>query len=137
MRLHGTSSHADANRLIEWHGSNEKASGHRFLQIMATLSHVKQLRDRLIEQFGCKATAPFSGTVFDLATNKVIYDAEGVPVKERHEGKSATRRAERVYNTLVETATELLAVAKRCAGRSNAELAAFTSRIRELTNKYR
>jgi metallo-beta-lactamase family protein len=60
------------------------------------------LRDRLIEQFGCKAIAPFSGTVFDLATNKVIYDAEGVPVKERHEGKSAsTRRAERVYNTLV------------------------------------
>lgn len=137
--LHGTSGHADVDGLTGWYEAMKKRPGTVFVNHGDTES-CEALRDRLIEQFGCEAIAPFSGTVFDLMTNEIVYDAVGVPVKEQKEkgGKSAsTTRAEKIYNTLVETATELLAVAKRCAGRPNSELAAFTSRIRELINKYR
>ncbi|MDD4125706.1 MAG: MBL fold metallo-hydrolase [Eubacteriales bacterium] len=128
--LPGISGHADKDGLIEWingfttkpqtvfvnHGDDE-----------ACTEFTETLR-----RLGYNAYAPFSGTSFDLESGKFVIITESVPV-ERIYGRDP--RAKAIYVDLVAAAEELLELAKASKGGSNKDLAAFTSRIRELIRK--
>lgn len=75
--------------------------------------------------------APFSGTAFDLAAGKLTVYTEGRKIELKGHA-----RTQKVYDTLVQAAQQLLDVAKRSKGQSNKELAKFTSQIKNLLERW-
>ena len=87
--------------------------------------------DTLTEQLGYTAYAPYSGTCYNLLTEKFEVVTQGVPVtKSERLTKSA-----RVLGELVAAAERLLRVAKTLGGRSNRELRSFTERINAIIDR--
>ena len=81
-------------------------------------------------EHGQRAYAPFSGSVFNLVSNKFEYEAEPVPVKKKAKAASG------VYARLVAAGQRLIAVIKKSDGLPNKEMARFADQIIGLCDKY-
>ena len=79
------------------------------------------------------ASAPFSGSVYDLAAGRWIKQTEGVPVVKETAGK---RRADSVFARLVAAAERLMQVVRKNEGVSNKDLAKFADQIHSLCDKW-
>ena len=89
-QLPGISGHADNVGLMEWIGAFEKKPD----QVFVTHGEDKVtelFRDRLINELGLKAYAPFSGTVFDLAAGAFEVEAEPVPIEKEDRERPSFR----------------------------------------------
>ncbi len=79
--IKGMSSHADVNGLLEWIQAFEKKP-----DMVFTVHGDDQVcdifADRLTKELGFNASAPFSGSVFDLIEGKWITQTAGVPVEK-------------------------------------------------------
>lgn len=126
--LHGTSGHADRDGLLAWLNGFTKKPDLIFVNHGEAAS-CEDFSSTLIS-LGYNATAPYSGTEYDLATGKETKHASGVFKKKAAAGNS-------VYDSLIAAAERLLALARSCKGRTNKELSAFTSQIDKLINKYK
>lgn len=84
----------------------------------------------LIAEHGIKAYAPYSGTVFNLATGKLEYEAEPIAVKKREKTASG------VYARLLAAGQRLLAIIKRSEGSSNKDLAKFADQVTTICDKW-
>ena len=84
----------------------------------------------LNEDLGCRAYAPYSGTVYDLARGEFVYEAAGVPVKPKAE--AAKKPMNKYLGILISAAERLLRAAKAAEGRPNKELKRWTEKIEEL-----
>ena len=82
-------------------------------------------------EHGLKAYAPYSGTVFNLATNKLEYEALPIPVE-----KKAPRAVSDVFARLLNAGQRLLAVIHKNEGCANKDLARFADQINSLCDKY-
>lgn len=130
--LPGTSGHADRDGLLAWLDAMEKKPKCVFVNHGDPDScdaFTETLRAR-----GYRAEAPYSGTVFDAVADKILCRPDPIPLATQASGRS---RAATLHAELVTAAEDLLAFAKTCQGRPNKELAAFTSRIRELITKHK
>lgn len=130
--LHGTSGHADQAGLLAWlesfqekpqmvfvnHGDDDACTAFR----------------NLLRQKGYAAEAPFSGMEYDLNTGRMTAYRDGISVKRDQKAQS---RAQAVYAELLAAAESLLALAKKCKGRTNKDLAKFTAQIRNLIEKWK
>ncbi len=131
--LQGMSGHADRNGLMAWiEGFKKKPD----------LLFVNHGDDQSCEDFknflcanGYDATAPYSGTEYDLATGELTVYTDGKPVDRVQEYKSGTRAAT-VYKEMVAEAERLLTLAKGRRGRTNKDNAKLTSQIRSLIDKW-
>lgn len=128
--LHGTSGHADQQGLLHWVEAFKKKPGVIFVN-HGEDDACETLRNLLQTQFGVTAIAPFSGTAFDLAVGKLTVYTEGRKIELKGHA-----RTQKVYDTLVQAAQQLLDVAKRSKGQSNKELAKFTSQIKNLLERW-
>ncbi len=128
--LHGTSGHADQQGLLHWVDAFTKKPSVIFVN-HGEDDACETLRDLLQSQFGVTAIAPFSGTAFDLAAGKLTVYTEGRKIELKGHA-----RTQKVYDTLVQAAQQLLDVAKRSKGQSNKELAKFTSQIKNLLERW-
>lgn len=131
--LPGISGHADKDGLIEWINGFEKKPKKVFInhgEDEVCESFAKCLK----EEYGYDTAAPFSGTSFDLLTGEVVTQTSGVRVEGKKTKK--TSRATAVFNRLIAAATRLLAVAKKCEGRPNKDIAKFADQIDRLTDKW-
>ena len=130
--LHGTSGHADQAGLLAWlEGFQEKPQ-------MVFVNHgdddaCTAFRN-LLRQKGYAAEAPFSGMEYDLKTGRMTAYRDSIPVKRYQKAQS---RAQAVYAELLAAAEALLALAKKCKGRTNKDLAKFTAQIRNLIEKWK
>lgn len=130
--LHGTSGHADQAGLLAWlEGFQEKPQ-------MVFVNHgdddaCTAFRN-LLRQKGYAAEAPFSGMEYDLKTGRMTAYRDSIPVKRYQKAQS---RAQAVYAELLAAAETLLALAKKCKGRTNKDLAKFTAQIRNLIEKWK
>ncbi|MDD3367499.1 MAG: MBL fold metallo-hydrolase [Lachnospiraceae bacterium] len=129
-QLPGMSGHADKNGLIDWiEGFKEKPD--RVFVVHGEDEVCKSFTECLITEHGMKAYAPYSGTVFNLASNKLEFEASPIPIK-----KAAKRAASDVFNRLLAAGQRLLGVIHQNEGLANKELAKFADQINSLCDKW-
>lgn len=129
-RLPGISGHADKDGLLAWvnafspkprrvfvvHGDDDQCTA--FTNTLAEL--------------GFAATAPYSGTCYDLATDTCLVEKGPVPIRKDY----ATRRADTVFARLLACGQRLLTVIEHNKGGSNKDLSRFASQIESLCDKW-
>lgn len=130
-QLIGMSGHADKDGLIEWISGFEEKPRKVFV-VHGEDSVCISFTECLKMEYGHHAYAPYSGTVFNLASGKLEYEAEPIPVKKK--GKSAV--AAGVYARLLAAAQRLLALVQKKDGMPNKEAAKFADQINSLCDKY-
>ncbi|MCR4850822.1 MAG: MBL fold metallo-hydrolase [Lachnospiraceae bacterium] len=129
--LAGLSGHADKNGLIEWITAFEEKPRKVFV-IHGEDSVCKNFVETLQVEYGIKAYAPYSGTVFNLLSNKLEYEAEPIPVKKALKAKAASD----VFSRLLAAGQRLLAVIHKNEGGANKDLAKFADQINSLCDKW-
>lgn len=128
-KLAGLSGHADKNGLIEWITAFEEKPRKVFV-VHGEDSVCTSFAECLMVEHGIKAYAPYSGTVFNLASGKLEYEAEPIALKKRE--KAATG----VYARLLAVGQRLLAIIKKNEGTSNKDLAKFADQVTSLCDKW-
>lgn len=127
--LIGMSGHADKNGLIEWiEGFSEKPR--RVFVVHGEDSVCKSFVECLKAEHGIKAYAPYSGTVFNLLTDKLEYEGLPIPVKKK------TRTVSDVFSRLLAAGQRLLAVIHKNEGGANKDLAKFADQVTSLCDKW-
>ncbi len=87
----------------------------------------------LHDECGISASAPYSGSIFDLIRGEYTYVADPIRIQKK---ESAKRRAMDVFGRLVAAGERLLAVIRKNEGLSNKEVAKFTNQINSLCDKW-
>lgn len=128
-RIVGLSGHADKNGLIEW-VTAFKEKPRKVFVVHGEDSVCASFVECLMVEHGIKAYAPYSGTVFNLASGKLEYEAEPIPVKKKDTPASG------VYARLLAAGQRLLALIKKKEGNSNKDLAKFADQIISLCDKW-
>lgn len=130
MTLAGLSGHADKNGLIEWiEAFNEKPR--KVFIVHGEDSVCKSFVECLQVEHGLKAYAPYSGTEFNLLTNKLEYEAPPIPVT-----KKKAKASSDVFSRLLAAGQRLLAVIHKNEGGANKDLAKFADQINSLCDKW-
>lgn len=132
--LHGTSGHADQAGLLAW------LSGFTTKPKKIYVNHgdddsCKAFQNLLI-QMGYHAEAPYSGTEYDLITDKMTVYTDPVPIS-KEQVRKGTARAATVYTELLAAAEGLLALVKKRRSCTNKDNAKLTAQIRNLIEKWK
>ena len=128
-RMAGLSGHADKDGLIEWVKYFDPKPRKVFV-VHGEDNVCASFVECLMVEHGIKAYAPYSGTVFNLATGQLEYEAIPIPLKKKEKPASG------VYARLLAAGNRLLAVIKKNEGCSNKDLARFADQIISLCDKY-
>ncbi len=127
-QLTGLSGHADKEGLIHWiTGFQEKPRKvfvvHGEDQVCTSFAECLKI------QYGIPAYAPYSGTVFNLLSGKLEYEALPVPVRKKAKAASG------VYARLLAAAQRLLAVVQKSESLANKDMARFADQITNLCDR--
>ncbi len=129
MQLPGLSGHADKNGLLDW-VTAFKEKPRKVFVVHGEDEVCNSFVECLKMEYGIKAYAPYSGTVFNLASGKLEYEAEPVVVKKKE------KAANSVFARLLSAGQRLLAVIKKNEGCSNKDLARFADQVTSLCDKW-
>ena len=133
-RMPGISGHADVNGLLDWAKAFETKPKHVFVTHGDdTVTEV--FAQRLREELGYDATAPFSGTEYDLLENKCIHEAVGVRVVKATASPKTTKAA-RAYEKLLAMGRRLMTIIRKNEGCPNKDLDRFARDIQSLCDKW-
>ena len=131
LTLSGMSGHADQAGLIRWVTAfSEKPR--RVFVVHGEDAVCDSFSALLREEYGLSATAPYSGTVYDLAADVCLESPPPVRVVE----KPAARKASPVYARLLSAGQRLQAVILHNEGGANKDLAKFADQILALCDKW-
>lgn len=130
-QLAGMSGHADKKGLIEWISGFEEKPKKVFV-VHGEDSVCTGFAECLKIEYGQRAYAPYSGTVFDLLSGKLEYEASPVPVKKKAKSPAASG----VFARLLAAAQRLLNLVQRSDGMANKDMAKFADQINSLCDKY-
>ena len=129
-KLAGLSGHADKEGLIEWIQAFEEKPKKVFV-VHGEDSACTAFTECLKIEYGQRAYAPYSGTEFDLISNKFTYEAAPVAVKKK------TKPATGVFERLLASARRLLALVTKSEGvMTNKDMAKFADQINSLCDKW-
>ena len=110
-QMPGISGHADVNGLMTW----IKAFKEKPEKVFVTHGDdevTEIFARRLQEELGLDSMAPFSGTVYDLANNTCIYEAQGIKITKASVSPKASRAA-RAFQKLVAMGQRLMSVIRK------------------------
>ena len=131
-KIAGISGHADKNGLLKWINNFTEKPPKRVFVVHG--------EDRVCDEFvrtltdsGYVASAPYSGTVFDLIQGEFVKEALPVTVKKKTASK---RRASDMFQRLLTAGQRLLSVIRKNEGLSNKDTAKFTDQINALCDKW-
>ena len=131
-KLVGMSGHADKDGLIDWiNGFKEKPR--RVFVVHGEDSVCTSFAECLKVEYGYHTYAPYSGTVFNLLTDKLEYEAVPIPVQK----KTAKTVATGVYARLLAAAQRLLAMVQKSDGMAHKDMAKFADQINSLCDKWK
>lgn len=129
-QLKGVSGHADKDGLTEWlRGVKNKPD--RVFIVHGDDQICDIYANYLADSFKYKTYAPFSGTVFNLATNTFEREMEGIRITKKKRGKFSA-----VFERLLAAGQRLLLVIQHNEGGANKDLAKFTDQINALCDKW-
>lgn len=131
-KIAGISGHADKNGLLKWVNSmTERPPRHVF--VVHGEDHVCDEFVATLTDSGYIASAPYSGTIFDLGADEFVKEALPVAVKKK---TAAKKRANDMFQRLLTAGQRLLGVIRKNEGLSNKETAKFTDQINALCDKW-
>ncbi len=130
-QLTGLSGHADKNGLLEWISAFEEKPRKVFV-VHGEDRVCTEFSECLKIEYGQRACAPYSGSVFNLASGKFEYEAEPIPVKKKAKAPVATG----VYARLLAAAQRLLALVQKSDGLANKDMAKFADQINSVCDKW-
>lgn len=128
-KLSGISGHADKEGLIEWISAFREKPKKVFV-VHGEDSVCTSFAECLKIEYGQRAYAPYSGTEFNLITNKFEYEAEPMPVKKKAKAVSG------VYARLLAAGQRLMALIGRSDGLANKDMAKFADQINSICDKW-
>ncbi len=130
--LPGASGHADREGLLKWINSLEEKPKHVF--VVHGEDHVCDTFTELLhDKYGFNATAPYTGEVWDLATDSCLETGN----KEKKERRiSNGRKSSAVFMRLVAAGQRLMTVIHHNEGGANKDLAKFADQINALCEKW-
>lgn len=131
--LAGVSGHADKDGLFRWISAFEEKPQKVFV-VHGDDGACRTFADRIREELKLDAMAPYSGTVFDLASGTLIKETEPVPLKKAE--KAAGSRQNTVFDRLLAAGQRLLAVIRHNEGGANKDLGKFADQINALCDKW-
>lgn len=130
-KIAGVSGHADRDGLLRWiNGFTERPPRHVF--VVHGEDSVCTAFTRTLEDSGYIASAPYSGSVFDLIRGEFVREALPVTVKK----KAAKKRSGDMFQRLMTAGQRLIAVIRKNEGLSNKDTAKFTDQINALCDKW-
>lgn len=132
-KLEGISGHADKEHLIQWLQAISPKPKEVFVvhgEDTVCDTFVTCLR----EEYGYCASAPYTGSAFDLSEGKWL--TEGNRVHKTVAKSAKASRAATIYLKLVAAGQRLLAVIRHNEGGSNKDLIRFTDQINSLCDKW-
>lgn len=134
--LRGISGHADNEGLMGWIGAFEKKPSMVF--VVHGEDQVSELfAGRLKEELHLNSMAPYSGTIYDLAADTLVREAQPVKCKKETEGVGIPpARANTVFARLVAAGRRLLTVIGHNEGGANKDLAKFADQINSMCDKW-
>ncbi len=80
--------------------------------------------------------APFSGTVYDLAADKCIYQAQGILAPKKPVVTAAAEKVNKIYARLLSLGHRLMAIIQKNEGGANKDLKKFANEIEKLCDKW-
>jgi metallo-beta-lactamase family protein len=128
-QLTGLSGHADKRGLTEWISGFTPKPRRTFI-VHGEDSVCATFAEYLHVEYKLSTYAPYSGTVFNLLSNQIEYEALPIPAKKK------TKIPSLPFTRLVAAAERLLAFVKRCEGRPNKDLAKMADQINSLYSKW-
>lgn len=128
--LAGISGHADKNGLLRWiQGFKRKPE--KVFVVHGEDGVCEKFTECLIHEYGFDATAPYTGSAYDLVANEYIFQAAPKKVEPR----AAKRILSGVYARFLAAAERLLAIVKQSDGLANKDMAKFADQINALCDK--
>ena len=134
-RIPGISGHADVNGLLDWAKAFAEVRPKKVFVTHGDDAVTEIFAKRLNEELGYDTMAPFSGTVYDLAENVCIYEAEGIKIQKASVSPKASRAA-RAFEKLLSLGYRLLSVIKKNEGIPNKDLERFSRDVQSLCDKW-
>ena len=134
-RMPGISGHADVNGLLDWAKAFAEGRPKKVFVTHGDDAVTEIFAKRLNEELGYDTMAPFSGTVYDLAENVCIYEAEGIKIQKASVSPKASRAA-RAFEKLLSLGYRLLSVIKKNEGIPNKDLERFSRDVQSLCDKW-
>jgi metallo-beta-lactamase family protein len=141
LRIDSFSSHADKDHLLEWVKKTEATT--RVFINHGEDSVVDLFAKDVLEATGVAVSTPYSGEVWDLASDELVQKADVRPVikKQAQGGGSgddhkSTKNASPEYKNLRSSADNLMKLIGRSHEVSNKELRKMQADIEELIKKY-
>ncbi len=132
--LQGTSGHADQAGLVRW------LKGFKAMPRKVFVNHGDEDACEdfkiLLTGMGYDAVAPYSGSEYDLFSDKTTSFVEGKRIDRTQAYKSGSR-ADQIYNEMVAQAQRLLKLVTDRRGRTNKDNAKLTNQIRALIEKWK
>ena len=132
VKISGISGHADKKGLLKWINSFTEKPPKRVFVVHGD--------DRVCDEFartltdsGYIASAPYSGTVFDVIRGEFLTQAEPVALKKK---TAAKKRADDMFQRLITAGQRLIGVIRKNEGLSNKDTAKFTAQIHALCDKW-
>lgn len=135
-RLAGVSGHADNEGLLEWIQAF-KTKPDKVFVVHGEDKVCEHFAQRLRNELGMKAEAPYSGAVYDLASNKCIEEGQPVKAKKKVLTKLPKEtRGNTIFTRLWAAGQRLLTVIRHNEGGANKDLAKFADQINALCDKW-
>ncbi len=128
-KITGLSGHADKNGLLDW-VSGFTSKPRKVFVVHGEDSVCESFVECLREEQKLNAYAPYSGTIFNIATGKLEYEAEGIPIKP------LKKPTDHVWKRLLAAVERLRAVAFKNEHGANKDLAKFADQVNSLCDKW-
>ncbi len=128
----GLSSHADREGLLAWIKAYKKKPERVFL-VHGDDAVCNEFSDTLENELGLTADAPFSGSVFDLASGKWEVEASPIPYRKETARQKENRT---IFELLVAAGERLVSIIQKNRESSNKDIKKFTSDINNLCDRW-
>lgn len=132
VKIAGISGHADKNGLLKWINHFTEQPPKRVFVVHGEDKVCDSFAAALTDS-GYIASAPYSGTQFDLIRGEFLIETEPIAVQKKN---AAKKRAGDMFQRLMTAGQRLIAVIRKNEGLSNKDVAKFTDQINTLCDKW-
>lgn len=131
--LPGVSGHADDQGLLRWAGAFKENPPRQVFVTHGDDQVCGIFAERLREELGYEAMAPYSGTSYDLKDGKFLEVTKGIPIER---AAAVKKKPATVFDRLLAAGQRLLMVIRHNEGGANKDLAKFADQINNLCDKW-
>ena len=129
-QLPGISGHADVNGLLNWAKAFEAPK--KFFIIHGDAQSADSFTQRLKDELGADAYAPYSGAEFDIVSGEITVDAQPVLIPKKNKPNNNNV----YYNDLLAASDRLYRLIKENDGRANADMRKLAEKINKLCDEW-